>query len=1275
MSADLTPSSRTDLNVTIEGSDEQPQVVSGFLWFRFAVLCNAISLASDGFKRPPVEEIAAPLPFTEALTLNNTPEFRGYGFGPEQLARIYDEDLASYLAAEHNPSWLGKHSGPIFWLFDSNGAASGIRHLKYAASRTEAGYETIKGQVLANLTARGMLAGALRPSLVVFVEGESDFFTTCLNVTDPATAVVGLVKGAITQAITDRIPANTSVVLRFDPDEAGDAYALKVGRMLTGRCPLLKQTKDPQGRDQNALWQAGELATDPRAGCTPYTPAPEVQPTTQSAPTTTAPSLEGGELSDERKMKLCALLDRDLHQILISHGRHEAALHIGTQIGRREAAGIVDKAFIDAWLQILLAKCSGDRDASRRKKKSKTTYAKRQDTIRAFEDGREHGQKSPYWPKTYTGRRSLVRRKDRAEFLTSEIKRSEAVDAQEAKATSDARELICSVISKPVERDQWPDFLRKAENNGAHVRVLYKQYLEEGDLKTDLGELARAIFVHSTQGSAKTEVIAALSRKMKALGKAVLYVTHRQNLNGQASVRLELVDYRACDDVAHAPRLSICLNSFSQVSIVDDTVSYTDENGRRQTRKFGLIVIDESQQVIDALYGPLVGENSKRLYDHLRAAFRCAEHVVFADADLGRRTHVLARNGLGLPEGGSSAEMHVHNLWFNPNRRYELFEERTDLLSEMLERILCDDFTEYGPMLVACSFKSDVDILYCMLTGETLTSDGDAERKDAEKKDAEDDGVALLQPRSDDLVTKLREKHPKLRILHLTSETAKDGPGREFLLNPRLHGPKYDIITYSPTLGTGFDLSFPADSIWGFFGAGTHTSHDVMQMLARGRDPKDDCVRMWVDGKRNHASTNPDDHKRDVIERITAGAPWARYALNQFTQVVEDGFVSFEANDRDHFDLWALVQAENAALSNNLRGSIIDWIEAHGAKWTWIEHDTCDPTQRKRKNRLSKHRKTARELTAQQRNDLIDQAAEISSSTLAKYRAVGTNSSAEEYEFIKAKLREHLGRKPNPEDIQIDQAEHLSHKTSQLAWLRAFWSGATDCFEDNTHRLLSTRSHVALSRSKQARAKIYDEILREAGFDFNDPLNFEYSHQGLLEHGFIELVHNNRRRLGAFVNIPEDLEANSTTFITRLLDALGIKTKMSRRRVQGEQRRHYSIDETSLQRAMAWSEPMLNRLLKVCAPLIDPQLLATPASEPIESDWIQAFVQDHLEHQPTPNLDEQQSALQLTQERIAQHNHPVVLSWWATAPILERWALSEITQNGLHLQTALETPF
>jgi hypothetical protein len=138
------------------------------------------------------------------------------------------------------------------------------------------GYGT-KGLVMACPLGSMMLACGGWPwwakRQVVICEGEPDFITWATHEPIPRTFAVLAIGGAgqWNDDIADRIPDNSTVLLRTDRDDAGDAYALEIAASLCGRCNVKesdgegraarrqarleqKSERQRQGPEQGRLW-------------------------------------------------------------------------------------------------------------------------------------------------------------------------------------------------------------------------------------------------------------------------------------------------------------------------------------------------------------------------------------------------------------------------------------------------------------------------------------------------------------------------------------------------------------------------------------------------------------------------------------------------------------------------------------------------------------------------------------------------------------------------------------------------------------------------------------------------------------------------------------------------------------------------------------------------------------------------------------------------------------------------------------------------------------
>jgi 5S rRNA maturation endonuclease (ribonuclease M5) len=255
---------------------------------------------------PPLEDVARLLRQSarvDSITGQVARWLRSRGLDPEGCSRL------ARAMRGHGPRWAryqGRSWADLGYrlllpVYDAVGALRSVRARLVTGgdvpkSLPPSGHSTA-GLVLANRGAVAMLRGGEKgpPARVVIAEGEPDYLTWASRLPAGAWAVLGLPgSGAWTAALAARIPSGSEVVIRTDPDAAGDRYAERVREDLGGRCAVRVshaasrraraacgcrgcvlhgwRWSTPCGRafskgeDDNALLMRGALPADPREG-------------------------------------------------------------------------------------------------------------------------------------------------------------------------------------------------------------------------------------------------------------------------------------------------------------------------------------------------------------------------------------------------------------------------------------------------------------------------------------------------------------------------------------------------------------------------------------------------------------------------------------------------------------------------------------------------------------------------------------------------------------------------------------------------------------------------------------------------------------------------------------------------------------------------------------------------------------------------------------------------------------------------------------------------
>lgn len=258
-----------------------------------AVLGRAAELAGVSIDDPPPRRELPPLPAREPPPVDQVRALLRAGVdvdGDQVVAgwlrsRGLDPAACVPLACALGPDWL-----PWSWasyrrrswtvsghrlllpLFDALGELRSVRARAVVADATPKslppGGHASAGFLLADARGVAMLRAGptAAPARVLVLEGEPDYLTWASR-SSGRWAVFGLPgSGAWTSAIGDRIPAGSEVVIRTDPDPAGDHYAEIVATPeLLGRCSV--RVSDPEGRARRRAWVAHlKLLEAQRAG-------------------------------------------------------------------------------------------------------------------------------------------------------------------------------------------------------------------------------------------------------------------------------------------------------------------------------------------------------------------------------------------------------------------------------------------------------------------------------------------------------------------------------------------------------------------------------------------------------------------------------------------------------------------------------------------------------------------------------------------------------------------------------------------------------------------------------------------------------------------------------------------------------------------------------------------------------------------------------------------------------------------------------------------------
>lgn len=172
---------------------------------------------------------------------------RGRGLDPDavdgrELARALPRDLSSLpqWAVCRGGTWAETGYRMIVPMYGPMGEIVTVRAGRVVEGegpkrRPPFGHKA-SGVVMADGFGVAMLRARRAPERIVVCEGEPDFLTWATRTRDAATAVLAIVAGSWTAAMTARLPLGAMVIVRTDADAAGDRYAAEIIQSVKSRC-------------------------------------------------------------------------------------------------------------------------------------------------------------------------------------------------------------------------------------------------------------------------------------------------------------------------------------------------------------------------------------------------------------------------------------------------------------------------------------------------------------------------------------------------------------------------------------------------------------------------------------------------------------------------------------------------------------------------------------------------------------------------------------------------------------------------------------------------------------------------------------------------------------------------------------------------------------------------------------------------------------------------------------------------------------------------------
>lgn len=293
--------------------------------------------------------------------------------------------------------------------------------------------------------------------------------------------------------------------------------------------------------------------------------------------------------------------------------------------------------------------------------------------------------------------------------------------------------------------------------------------------------------IRSPKGTGKTELLKRLAASSAQRGESVMLLGHRIFLLRNLATRTNLDYYLDLDDGDITSSMAICMNSLTRVDPHED-------------EPYDTIIIDESEQVFQALISKTLHADLSVIFNNLLWLFGNAKRIVCLDADLTSELTIELIQYL-RGEKADDEVIGVKNTYqIGADQTTRLYETKMHLLSDALAAV------ESGEkVFIACNSRK-----FATVVDAILRSMGNA---------------SLL----------------------VTAETNDRPETRLFIVNPTEECKKYDAVVASPTLSTGVSIEGNHfTKVYGFFQIKPGTYQDVDQAISRVRNCTD--VSVWVQG-------------------------------------------------------------------------------------------------------------------------------------------------------------------------------------------------------------------------------------------------------------------------------------------------------------------------------------------------------------------------------------------------------------------------------------------
>jgi hypothetical protein len=409
--------------------------------------------------------------------------------------------------------------------------------------------------------------------------------------------------------------------------------------------------------------------------------------------------------------------------------------------------------------------------------------------------------------------------------------------------------------------------------------------------------------------------------------------------------------------------------------------------------------------------------------------------------------------------------------------------------------------------------------------------------------------------------------NPKLKTIAISSRNSDSPEIREILSSPNQMIEDYDVILLSPTVKAGFSFDKPVKRVFARFTGGV-VARDFCQMILRCRNVQDKNIVTYVSESKGEYNTNPKYLKKLALKKASVTEEHVDSSMIQFS--IDPVTRDREALDPELLDIWVHFEQERRETENNRLKAFLHKCMFHG--WTFSEVD--EDVSEEQAEELKESSRIAREAVEAERQEWLMAAEIISEDEAERIDNAHTRTADDKANLERYKLEDFYGQEISKELIEKDK----KGKTRRIVrdwevfhrWQKGDKNAAAIKDFHNT-----ANKHVTEYRHTMLRMAKFDNLVRLGLQCSLEDFEGKVITKEELAETFEEYLSKASNRQSIQEVLGSKCTAataeNPSKWFFELTKKVGAKWVSSRKRVNGELVREYTLDLTDI-RGLAKAE-------------------------------------------------------------------------------------------------------